>query len=387
MDVSEAEVARTPDPKPGSKRPLPGTPGSYNLNTEHQIYNLASPTITQDSKTTKIDHPPPQTPQQGNGTDSGFTAAKGTGSGSGTGTGSGPSQAPALTMKGLAALFDQKLSPVTDKIDALELKFQSTMQSNLQQLTHDVNTKIDSLDERITRLELNPPPPNQPTRSTDDIDGRIAQIEAEIYKLKQPNHQTTRPPASIPAVIGGLSALGDMEAAKGWVNDILWGAWIRGPMKMYCKGTFKGLIWAEFADPRDAAIQHIKESGTTLGTNKVWANIEKPVEDRVPLTILIRAMHLFIKWGIPKELLWVDPDTKSLSYDKKDVLSTNVIDLKLKINFQDDWADWVKGAEWDTLVKDASAGLDWKRANFIKGEGKGEGKGDVHRAGNGKGPE
>ena len=177
--------------------------------------------------------------------------------------------------------------------------------------------------------------------------------------------------------------MGDVETAKGWVNDILWGAWIKGPVKMYCKGTFKGLIWAEFADPasRDAAIQHIKESRTILGTNKVWSSVEKPVEDRVPLTILVRAKHLFIKWGIPKELLWVDPDTKSLSYDKKDVISANVIDLELKIEFEDDWSEWVKGEDWDTLVKDASAGLEWKRANFIKGKGKGEGKGD----GKGKG--
>ena len=96
----------------------------------------------------------------------------------------------------------------------------------------------------------------------------------------------------------------------------------------------------------------------------------------------------WIKWGIPKELPWVDPDTRSLSYDKTktNVISANVIDLELKIDFQDDWAEWVKGANWDTLAKDASAGLDWKRADFIKGKGKGDGKGNVHRAGNGKGP-
>ena len=198
MDTSEAETAHTPDPKPGSKRPLPGTPGTYNLNTEHQIYNLASPTIAHESKTTKINHPLSQHTQQGDASETG----KGTGSGSGTG--SGPAQAPTLTMEGLAALFDQKLSPETDKIDALERKFQNTMQTNLQTLKHDINTKIDNLDERLTQLELNPPPPNQPTRSTDDIDGRIKHIEAEIYKLKQPSHQTTRPPASTPAVIGAL---------------------------------------------------------------------------------------------------------------------------------------------------------------------------------------
>ena len=147
---------------------------------------------------------------------------------------------------------------------------------------------------------------------------------------------------------------------------------------MYCKGTFKGLLWAEFADPgdRDAAIQHIKGSGTLLGTNKVWANVEKPVEDRVPLSILIRAKTLFIKWGTPKEKLWVDPDTNSLSCDRKDVISISVINLELKIEFEDGWGEWVEGKDWDTLVNEASAGLELKQANFIKGKGKGEGKGN-----------
>ena len=61
--------------------------------------------------------------------------------------------------------------------------------------------------------------------------------------------------------------MGDLETAKGWVIDMLWGAWLKGPSKMYCKGDFKGLIWAEFADAadREAAIQHIKGSRDPLG--------------------------------------------------------------------------------------------------------------------------
>ena len=63
-----------------------------------------------------------------------------------------------------------------------------------------------------------------------------------------------------------------------------------------------------------------------------------------------------------------------MSYDNKNVISTKVINLELKVEFQDDWAEYVKGEEWDTLVKTASAGLDQKRAQRVKGKGKGDGK-------------
>ena len=98
---------------------------------------------------------------------------------------------------------------------------------------------------------------------------------------------------------------------------------------MYSKGEFKGLICVEFASDtdRDAAIQYVKNSGRTLGTDSVWAKVERPVEERVPLSILGRAKQLFIKWGIPKEKLWVDRDTKTLSYDNREGIKTQVIEF------------------------------------------------------------
>ena len=109
-----------------------------------------------------------------------------------------------------------------------------------------------------------------------------------------------------------------------------------------------------------------------MGQDRVWANVDKPVEDRVPLSILIWAKYLLIKWGVPKEQLWVDPATNTLSYDNKAAISTKVIDLKLTIEFQDDWGEYVKGEDWDTLVKEASTGLDRKREHHMKEKGKGK---------------
>ena len=165
MDTTEAEAAHTPDPKPGSKRPLPGTPGAYNLNTEHQIYNMASPTIAQDSKTTKINHPTLQPAQPGT-----FPLPS-----------TQPSSSP-VTLADIANLLQAQLAPISANVDQLTKNMNDmnlNMNSNLHDLKHEINIKIDHLDERLTQLELNPPtaaPPKPTTTTSTDV--------SNILKLK-----------------------------------------------------------------------------------------------------------------------------------------------------------------------------------------------------------
>ena len=80
--------------------------------------------------------------------------------------------------------------------------------------------------------------------------------------------------------------------------------------------------------------------------------------------------------GFPKEKLWVDPVTNTLYYDSKDAISTKVSNLELTINFHDDWAEYVKGEDWDKLVNETVGGLDLKRAQSFKGKGKGKDQGN-----------
>ena len=93
----------------------------------------------------------------------------------------------------------------------------------------------------------------------------------------------------------------------------------------------------------------------------MWASVEKPVEERVPLSVLRRAKDLLISWGIPKGLLWVDPSTNTLSYEGDPAISTIIVDLNLKIHFGKDWGEYVKGDDWDKLIKETCEGLTKKR--------------------------
>ena len=51
-----------------------------------------------------------------------------------------------------------------------------------------------------------------------------------------------------------------------------------------------------------------------------------------------------------------------------------MVDLNLKIKFEEDWAEYVKGDEWDKMVTETCWGLNKKRDQFSKGQGKGPGK-------------
>ena len=106
----------------------------------------------------------------------------------------------------------------------------------------------------------------------------------------------------------------------------------------------------------------------------MWANIPKPIEERAPLKVLSEAKKLFTKWGLPGETLWVDPDSSTLSYVKKPVISAKVEDLTLNVSFESGWEEYVQGEEWDALIRDATWGLNKKKQATEKGKGKGKGK-------------
>ena len=239
MDASEADMAITPLPKPGSKRPLPNTPTQYDINKEHQIYNLASPTLVPDNKTTKTDHThEPTTPSHA---------------------------APPATLAGIAHLLQTQLAPITKEINEVK----SSMQSTMQNVKDELKQQIDELDERITQPEIvkdNSTQDRSYPHPHTDLTNKINIIEAELDKLKKAN-QPSHPLTNTPAIIGGLSSLGDFDSAKQWFLDTMWKAWLTPPTRVYIKGGFKGLMWAEFGSDSDRsnAIQHIKDIGTKLG--------------------------------------------------------------------------------------------------------------------------
>ena len=74
---------------------------------------------------------------------------------------------------------------------------------------------------------------------------------------------------------------------------------------------------------------------------------------------------------------FVDPEENTLTYNGTLAISAEVINLELKINFKDDWGEYVKGEEWDDLVKLTCAGLEKKREQHIKGKGKDKLKGNI----------
>ena len=201
MDTAEAEHAHTPIPKPGGKRPLSSTPGTYIPNKEHEIYNLASPAIAQESKTTKVDHPQ-SLPNAGEPTHFPQPTT--------------PSHATAPpTLADIAHLLQTQLqtqlAPITKEISEVKSSMQPTMQNGKDELKQ----QIDELDERITQLEITKNStqgrshPHPPT----DLMDKIEVIEAKLEHLQKAN-LPNQPRTNTPAIIGGLSSLGNFDSAK-----------------------------------------------------------------------------------------------------------------------------------------------------------------------------
>ena len=115
-------------------------------------------------------------------------------------------------------------------------------------------------------------------------------IEESITKKTSSASQSTGTTVSDikTLIIGGIDCV-SLEAAKTWISNLLKEKPAPPPVEMYSKGdTFNGLLWLRYHCPRDAnnALSVIKGVLPRGSTNKVWANFDLPIEQRVMNTFL-----------------------------------------------------------------------------------------------------
>ena len=84
---------------------------------------------------------------------------------------------------------------------------------------------------------------------------------------------------SVTMVVGNLDGLGGLAKATDWLTERLQSLSAPAPSKVYTKGDFRGIIFAEFGstDARDQAVLALRGAALTNGDKKVWAS-----EDRSP---------------------------------------------------------------------------------------------------------
>ena len=251
-----------------------------------------------------------------------------------------------VTLEAIAGLLDQKLSPLSSLVTKLEQRVDS-----LEMKTTETDESIKSNFKHVFEI-------------SEQLKVRVQVLEAEVNGKSKSVVDPT-------IVVGGLQALGSLEAAEKWIGDELWYAWGPQPTATYAKEDFKEILFARFASvtDRDTAMGHLKSLNKHISGNKLWAKMDTPVETRAPLFLLHKAKELLTSWNIPKASLWVHADKATLTCDGELVFSVHTKDLKLDISFGEGWEDYVASEAWSKIVKDADDKLSRKRG---KGSGKHE---------------
>ena len=175
------------------------------------------------------------------------------------------------------------------------------------------------------------------------------------------------------AVIGGLKELANLEKSETWVRDKLWTLWAPMPTEVYCRGDFKGVVFAKFGskDDRDAAVKALKKAGLKEHGHEVWAKEDLPIEFRAPKRLLLGLKYLFVnKWSMPGAR--VDEAMTELTVGGKTVLSARVIGNKLDLEWAQAWGAWKELVD-DQEVKDLIS-VSTKMLEGAKGKAKGKGE-------------
>ena len=156
--------------------------------------------------------------------------------------------------------------------------FKMAMKQRLEKM----ESKVDGTMARIEKLEDFV---QQTKENNTKVDQLIKeQMETCVREMKPNMEQSTRNNVDkkmLTAVIGNLDSLGSLAAAQAWLIEKL--SSLNGPKatNIYVKGTFQGMIFAEFPDQftRDLAVTLLKTADLKRDGKDIWvAQDRNPVE-------------------------------------------------------------------------------------------------------------
>ena len=113
-------------------------------------------------------------------------------------------------------------------------------------------------------------------------------------------NMTTSKNTEAAAIIGGFeNCAGGLLDAQDWIESKM-DATLVEDVEWYVKGDhFTGILFAKFGDvsKRDKFIDNFPRSNLLCDGIKVWSNIDKPVEDRVPERFFNGVRKQLGEWG------------------------------------------------------------------------------------------
>ena len=151
-----------------------------------------------------------------------------------------PAARPEVTLEAIGLLLKAELAPVKETVDNLGRNL-SDMKVSVDERFRMLQQTTESHTLRIQQLEQGGGGAATP-ESNASWTTQLTALEQELASLKKywsgTDSAKTRPDeSSCTAVIGGLDALPDLDAAKDWVSNKLWELYGPWTQEMYSKGN------------------------------------------------------------------------------------------------------------------------------------------------------
>ena len=276
-----------------------------------------------------------------------------------------------FSMKALTQVIRNEISPLTTSVEQINTKF-DILNERLGRLER----RIDLTEVRIEKLERFVETPHSPVPDP-SIHQKLEELRKYVDSIRNIPLATTSSEkpgdGQNVAVLGGLGAFTQQQATT-WLKDKL--QFLEGPriLDTYFKGdTFKGLLFAKFANAfdRDLAVSLIRSS-LSREDKGIWANEDLPLPVRVRRSFLFGLKRCLADWGFPKQELSFDEAATTMTIGPTSVLNISIEGSTMNYTWHGAWADWQEfhsSSELRELIGKASASLQKLGAN-----GKGQGK-------------
>ena len=135
-------------------------------------------------------------------------------------------------------------------------------------------------------------------------------------------------------------------------------------------------MFCKFAsnEVRNAAVKSFSQEHFEFNGKRVWISHDKPFAMRAQLSVLFALKRQLVEWEILGKL-WVDDDAMTLTWNGELVLSTDVSDSKLQVEFGDEWQEFLAPGNLQDVLQKARDSIERAAMFNTKGKGKGSGKG------------
>ena len=191
-------------------------------------------------------------------------------------------------------------------------------------------------------------------------DDASSHIEAEVKKhLSQMKIS--------PSAISQNNVVSDTVVFKGFAGELVQTVeeWIASKLRelhlpvsqvTYIKGDeFKGLMFARFAGPDEATkvVTTMGKATHTMGSKTIQCKAERPIEERVPMSLMLGLRWQLIQWGTySKNEIKVDDTAAIMRIGRTAVVEASISQGRVKLDWSsEDWKKWRELQESPELHK------------------------------------